>query len=99
MEWAHTRGWALITFSAFMMGAYSRWALIRGWALIRIDTVCQIKLQAEGIETLSRKEIFVQNLKFFFVTPLIFNSLTGKQFCLLKSSTKPLGGAYLFQTH
>ena len=33
------RGWALINFSAFKMGAYSRWALIRGWALIRINTV------------------------------------------------------------
>ena len=30
---------ALIKFSAFRMGAYSRWALIRGWALIRINTV------------------------------------------------------------
>ena len=36
------------------------------------------------------KEIFVQNLRFFFVTPLIFNSFTGKQ------ASK---GAYLFQTH
>ena len=33
------RGWALINFSAFKMGAYSRWALIRGWALIRINMV------------------------------------------------------------
>ena len=38
-EWALIRGWALINFSAFRMGAYSRWALIRGWALIRINTV------------------------------------------------------------
>ena len=37
--WALIRGWALINFSAFSMGAYSRWALIRGWALIRINTV------------------------------------------------------------
>ena len=37
--WAIIRGWALITFSAFRMGAYSRWALIRGWALNRIHTV------------------------------------------------------------
>ena len=73
------------------MGANSR------LGLIRINTVCQIQLQAEGIETLSRKEIFVQNLKFFFVTPLIFNSLTGKQFCLLKSSTKPPGGLIHFK--
>ena len=29
----------LLTFSALMMGAYSRWALIPGWALIRINTV------------------------------------------------------------
>ena len=87
----------LLTFSAFRMGAYLRWALTRGWLLIRINTVCQIQLQAEGIETLSRKEIFVQNLKFFFVTPLIFNSLTGKQFCLLKSSTKPPGGLIHFK--
>ena len=70
----------LLTFSAFRMGAYLRWALTRGWLLIRINTVCQIQLQAEGIETLSRREIFVQNFKFFFVTPSIFNSLTGKQF-------------------
>ena len=82
----------LLTFSTFRMGAYLRWALTRGWLLIRINTVCQIQLQAEGIETLSRKQIFVQNLKFFFVTPSIFNSLTGKQFCLLKSSTKHPGG-------
>ena len=54
-------------------------------------------MQAEGIETLSRKEIFVQNLRFFFVTPLIFNSLTGKQFCLLKSSIKPSGGLIYFK--
>ena len=33
------RGWALINFSAFKMGAYSRWVLIRGWALIRINMV------------------------------------------------------------
>ena len=39
MGWALIRGWALLTFSAFRMGAYSRWALIRGWALIRINTV------------------------------------------------------------
>ena len=34
-----SRGWALINFSAFRMGAYPRWGLIRGWALIRINTV------------------------------------------------------------
>ena len=39
MGWALIRGWALIIFSAFRMGAYSRWALIRGWALIRINMV------------------------------------------------------------
>ena len=38
-EWALIRGWALINFSAFRMGAYSRWALIQGWALNRINTV------------------------------------------------------------
>ena len=37
--WALIRGWALIIFFAFRMGAYSRLALIRGWALIRINTV------------------------------------------------------------
>ena len=37
--WALIRGWALINFSAFRMGAYSRWALIQGWALNRINTV------------------------------------------------------------
>ena len=37
--WTRIRGWALINFSAFRIGAYSRWALIRGWALIRINTV------------------------------------------------------------
>ena len=52
---------------------------------------------AEGIETLSRKEILVQNLRFLFVTPLIFNSLTGKQFCLMKSSLKPPGGLISFK--
>ena len=31
--------WALITFSAFRMGAYLRWVLIRGRALIRINTL------------------------------------------------------------
>ena len=41
--WVLIRGWALINFSAFRMGAYSRWALIRGWALIRINTVSSIK--------------------------------------------------------
>ena len=48
--------------------------------------------------SLQEKKNFVQNLRFFFVTPLIFNSLTGKQFCLLKSSIKPLGGLIYF-TH
>ena len=38
-EWALIWGWALIKFSAFRMGAYSRWALIRGWALIWINVV------------------------------------------------------------
>ena len=28
--WALIRGWGLLTFSAFRMGAYSRWVLIRG---------------------------------------------------------------------
>ena len=37
------RGWRLLTFSAFRMGAYSRWVLIRGWALIRINTVFWVK--------------------------------------------------------
>ena len=36
--WRWDVGGRLSTFSAFMMGAYSRWALIRGWALIRINT-------------------------------------------------------------
>ena len=38
MGLALIRGWALINFSAFRMGVYSRWALIRSWALIRINT-------------------------------------------------------------
>ena len=39
-DWeALIRGWAIINFSAFRMGAYWKWALIRGWALIRINTV------------------------------------------------------------
>ena len=37
--WVLIRGWALINFFAFRMGAYSRWALIPGWALIRINAV------------------------------------------------------------
>ena len=40
---------------------------------------------------------FFQNLRFFFVTPLIFNSFTGKQFCLLKFSIKPPGGLIYFK--
>ena len=47
--------------------------------------------------SLQEKKNFVQNLRFFFVTPLIFNSLTGKQFCLLKSSIKPPGGLIYFK--
>ena len=42
--WALILCWALINFSAFRMGAYSRWALIRGWALIRINTVHRFQL-------------------------------------------------------
>ena len=38
-----TRGWRLLTFSAFRMSgyvrSYSSWTLIRGWVLIRINTV------------------------------------------------------------
>ena len=42
LGWALIRGWPLLTFSAFRMGAYSRWALIRGWAFIRINTVLDL---------------------------------------------------------
>ena len=37
--WALIRGWALINFSAFRMGAYSR------WALIRINTVFNLSVE------------------------------------------------------
>ena len=33
------RGWTLINFFCFRMGAYSRWVLIRGWELNQINTV------------------------------------------------------------
>ena len=42
--------------------------------------------------------MFVQNLRFFFVTPLIFNSLTERQFCLLKSCIETLGGLFISNT-
>ena len=45
-------GWALIKFSAFRMGAYSRRALIRRWALIRINTV-------HGVQRLIRVVIYL----------------------------------------
>ena len=43
------------------------------------------------------KQIFVQNLRLFFVTSLIFNLLRGKQLCLLKSFIKPPGGLIYFK--
>ena len=43
------------------------------------------------------KQIFVENLRLFFVTSLIFNLLRGKQFCLLKSFIKPPGGLIYFK--
>ena len=42
-----------------------------------------------------KKKNCVQNLRLFFVTTLIFNFLTGKQFCLLKS---PQGGLLIINT-
>ena len=35
--WELIRGWVLINFPTYRVGAYSRWALIRGWALNRIN--------------------------------------------------------------
>ena len=43
------------------------------------------------------KQFFVENLRLFFVTSLIFNLLRGKQFCLLKSFIKPPGGLIYFK--
>ena len=37
--WCLFEAGCLLTFSAFMMGTYSRWALIRGWVLIPINMV------------------------------------------------------------
>ena len=45
------RGWALINFSAFWMGTYSRWALIRGQALIRINTVTMNVLRLTALSS------------------------------------------------
>ena len=44
---AYSRLGAVLTFSVFRTGAYSRWVLIRGWVLIRINTV-YVKSIVEG---------------------------------------------------
>ena len=48
--------------------------------------------------SLQEKKNFVQNLRFFFVTPLIFNSLTGNSFVYWNPQLSPQGGLFISNT-
>ena len=67
-------GGRLLTFSAFMMGAYLRCALIRGWALIRINTVCQKKSgELKGLCQLESMRSGVMQITFNCQNSIVFN--------------------------
>ena len=46
------KAWRLLTFSAFIMSAYSRWVLIQGWEIILINTVVKTLSVGAGLTRL-----------------------------------------------